>query len=87
MSFLQKVNMQPTYIVCGGMVTSKNDGDRHYISAIRLITLYRLPASANYIVAKDERDLHNLQLRYPQAFVLRPDPTGGYNLPGVFTRD
>lgn len=32
--------MEPKYVICPGMVTSKADGQRHYIGAEALIRLY-----------------------------------------------
>ena len=38
------------YVVYPGFVTSRNDGDRHWISASRLLELYGLPRTTRYVV-------------------------------------
>jgi hypothetical protein len=37
------------FLVCPGPVTSKNDGDKHYITAQQLIRLYRLRPGTFYV--------------------------------------
>lgn len=72
----------PRYILCPGDVISDTDGDIHFISAVRLVKLYRLPREATVVYVS--RTGH-----YPIGFVpdperdvvLRPDPTGRYTLP------
>ncbi len=38
--FLSHTKMKTKYVICPGYVTSKNDGQRHYISAKQLMRLY-----------------------------------------------
>jgi len=60
------------YVVCGGYVTSKNDGDEHYISARRLRELYKLHPSECILVDNDENfkllgfKTSKLQFLYPR---------------------
>lgn len=65
------------YLVEGGWVTSKNDGDSHYISTEQLIKLYGVP--------KSECLMYHSQHRYTEEYLdsliyLCPQPSGNYNL-------
>lgn len=51
--------MKRKYIVKPGHITSVNDGDRHYISAHKLIELYRVDAKECVVTGGDRlRNLH-----------------------------
>lgn len=74
------------YLVCGGFVISKNDGQRHYVDARRVARLYHVdPVECHFV---GSLGLHELSL--PDVVLLMPDSTGQYKLTqsrGVFERD
>lgn len=45
--------MKKKYICYGGYVISRNDGDRHYVSAHNLCSLYEVNPMECYFVDKD----------------------------------
>lgn len=69
--------MKQIYILNPGYVTSKTDGQRHYISAVQLAELYRV-------------DMRDCTIYQPGLVVKSPRPTrhlyprfdGNYTLPG-----
>lgn len=69
------------YICQGGWVTSKNDGDRHYIPASRLPQLYGIDPSECYFI--NEGDPPNTYPWYIGLQVLSPRYDGDYTPPKV----
>lgn len=70
----------PKYILCPGYVTSRNDGQRHYITAARLARLYGVRYQECLIddeVSHLTRGLHVL----PGDVRLYPRYDGDYTLP------
>lgn len=75
------------FLAIGGHVWSKNDRQRHYVDAVTLCRLYRVPTSETILL--EERDYRHGR---PTALLgmtdtyllslreLRPDPTGEYKL-------
>lgn len=70
--------MVKKYLCIGGYVYSKNDGDRHYISPYRLPDLYKVNRH-ECLYSEDGSDL--LGVNTADYIILRPDPTGKYQLP------
>lgn len=69
------------YVLVGGFVTSRNDEQRHFISARRLVDLYSLPLGG-CVLCSDESQLRFKTMGMKGEFVtLRPDPSGRYDLP------
>lgn len=66
----------PVIYVHSGWVTSRNDGQRHWVPAARAANLYGLPLSAVRLVSSD-RDLLGYVLR-PEDRHYYPDSTGRY---------
>lgn len=78
------------YLVCPRMITSKNDNDRHYISAPRLMELYGVSPSECLVMPDyhpnspewhqyergDFDDLIRLSPRYNGDYVLPHTPAG-----------
>jgi len=70
------------YLVIGGNVTSKHDGDRHYISPQKLCQLYGLnPNAQNVYLVRDEDNPFFKGYLLEEFVVLRPRYDGNYNLP------
>ena len=69
------------YIVVGGDIMSKTDGDRHYVNARKLCNLYQI--NPNDCILIEERSYYGL-VKYkllPEGLpVLRPKYDGKYNL-------
>lgn len=71
----------PKYVLCPGFITSKTDGDWHFISAQQLAELYRVPMS-ECVTMPDMSDPRNRNWYKPQgAIELRPKYSGNYTLP------
>lgn len=67
------------YLVVGGVIPSKADGDFHYISPQKLIRLYEVPRH-ECILAMDWDDKASLVgLDITKYTVLEPDYHGNYN--------
>ena len=65
------------YLICPGMVTSKTDGDRHYITANQLISLYRVKRSECVVMPKNNRGY----IPDDELIRLSPDYNGRYIVP------
>lgn len=73
------------YKVLGGCIESKNDGDTHYISAMKLCLLYGVNPSECYLVDAHQRselrrlpdDLIELRPRYDGHYFLPPENKEG----------
>lgn len=50
--------MRARYLLCPGLVRSRNDGDLHNITARQLAHLYRVSTDECLVLPAD-RDLHN----------------------------
>ena len=73
--------MSKKYAVFGGHVTSRNDGQRHYVPASRVADLYGVSRQDCYLV-NDNGEFGDM-LNLPKGLTyLHPDPTGRYKLPG-----
>lgn len=71
--------MKKKYLVIGGYVTSKNDGDRHYVSSYVLARLYGLnPKDCFLAEENNERSL--LGIRFEDYIILRPRYDGNSKL-------
>ena len=67
------------YIVIGGKIRSKTDGDRHYIDAHRLCELYRINPQECYL--EEANNYRKTKHTYPLHLIkLRPRYDGNYNL-------
>ena len=67
------------YIIYPGFVTSKRDGDLHYISAQKLMTLYGVePKKCR--VAVEQEDIERIRRKSPEALLLTPLAEGNYSL-------
>lgn len=71
---------EPTkkYLVVPGYTISRNDGDRHYISAPALMRLYGVSPLECVVLSLSDRRLADQNL-----IVLRPRYDGIYELPGA----
>lgn len=70
------------YLVIAGWVRSRNDGDRHWISGKQLCSLYGVNPKDCRFYSEDEVGTYAFpEERVPGAVILRPDPTGKYELP------
>lgn len=68
-------------ILVAGFVTSKNDGQEHYISGRQLARLYRLPSNTPVKVTTEaELPRIMLGLDSSKVLVLRPNYHGQYTL-------
>jgi hypothetical protein len=61
------------YLLCPGYVTSRHDGDDHYIDAPTLARLYRVPL--------DECLVGDRRMAHPGLVVLAPRFDGDYSIP------
>ena len=62
------------YLVIPGWITSKSDGDRHYISANKLIRLYGVDRRECVVFQDGERGFCDSLIK------LEPDYNGDYNI-------
>lgn len=69
--------MKKKYIVCPGNVRSKSDGDLHYISASKLMMLYRVNP-AECIIVEDEMVAGSLN--WEDYIILKPSTDGNYSM-------
>ena len=67
--------MSKKYLVKAGWMTSKTDGDRHFISAKKLMDLYRVNPRECVIFSDKFKYLDDVDL-----IVLTPRYDGNYNL-------
>lgn len=68
----------PKYLVCPGTVWA-NDGDIHFISARKLIQLYRVDPKDCLIKPSDDK---SLGWRKPDGLIeLHPNSNGDYSIP------
>ena len=68
--------LEKKYLVLGGYVNSKNDGQRHYIGCNKLMKLYGV--SPNECYCREEWDIYG---GYPEGLkILRPNYEGYYSL-------
>jgi hypothetical protein len=75
--------MSKKYVVMGGEVISKTDGDRHYVDSPTLMRLYGLSREEAVLMEETEfKDIPNEIYRYEQMGlqVLRPRFDGNYSL-------
>ena len=66
------------YAIHPGFIISKNDGERHYISALELINLYKLKLG-EYIIWDDNLPQTYLGKNLDDYFHLYPRFDGNYN--------
>lgn len=70
------------YVLHAGYVYSKNDGDRHWVSAIRLMGLYRLKGRDCVRIESERDEREKLRGVNPDELIhLYPRPDGDYSLP------
>ena len=72
------------YLVIGSYVISVRDGQQHYVSAHRLVELYKVPISECVLV--DQRlsrttvHLQSVYASYKHLLILRPRYEGDYHI-------
>ena len=78
-----KENELKPYLVWGGYVTSKNDGDRHYVNAEKVMRLYGLDRSKCDLAEEMnyEKTLRRSNHSYERIFFPRYD--GDYGIKGL----
>lgn len=69
------------FLLIGGRVVSKNDGDVHYVNANRLMQLYGLNMTDHYVVLAEENGNFLKGFNQDEFVVLRPRYDGDYRLP------
>lgn len=70
------------YVCIGGYITSRTDGQRHFISAHELPALYSVYPYECYFAENDQSPI--LQgLRLEDLTILRPRSNGHYDIPGA----
>lgn len=71
------------YLVFGGTVRSKTDGDEHYINCSQLLALYKVnPADCRLCEGRNFEDScrrEALIRTFPKAIILRPQYDGNYD--------
>ena len=77
---------QVRYVLCPGMVTSRYDGQGHYVSALQLARLYGVDMRLCVIFRPPsclplDRYLMELKRQYREIIVLKPRYNGDYTLP------
>lgn len=72
--------MSRRYVLCPGIVTSKSDGQRHYVGPAQLARLYGVPFSECVIFPQEYAQVRGW-LDPPGAVYLRPRYDGDYSLP------
>jgi hypothetical protein len=67
------------FLICPGWVTSKNDGDRHYITAHQLMRLYMVRPE-QCLIQGEAAELHIIGRRFDtlKLIPLRPSYHGHY---------
>ena len=70
------------YALCPGYITSKNDGDLHYISAMQLAELYGVNIRKCIVVDFDRPETY-MGRDLSKYIKLRPKYYGNYNLPNA----
>lgn len=75
--------MEKKYIVNAGYVVSRSDGDKHFITAQKLISLFRVDPHECIIAPKEEHEFAIFERRHPrgQYTWLEPRYDGNYELP------
>ena len=72
------------YILIGGQMMSKSDGDIHYVSATKLCKLYRLNLEECYFYEDDnpsyKREIRGLRHNNPELKILFPRYNGDYEI-------
>lgn len=68
------------YVVIGGWITSKNDGDRHYINARKLCGLYGVDPMECMLYEEREHQRIKVGFLGESLLVLRPRYDGNYIL-------
>jgi hypothetical protein len=80
-----KTIMKPKYVICPGYVTSKTDGQRHYIGAMQLIRLYQVDPKECEIYEPAPwwpRSYYRMIEEHQQELIrLEPRFNGNYDLP------
>lgn len=71
--------MKKKYAVCPDWVTSRSDGERHYVDAQALVSLYGVNPS-ECVVAAPSRE-RSRQQQFHGLIELRPRSDGNYKLP------
>ena len=75
--------MDKKYILIGGVVTSKTDGDEHYISPYKLQKLYNLNPNECIFVKDDNPKNLRVSLlgrNIDNCIILRPKYNGDYKI-------
>jgi hypothetical protein len=69
------------YFIWADWVTSTHDGDRHWISADRLVHLYHIDPRDCRVLRPDSPAVDSILRRYPWVPILCPRPDGDYTIP------
>ncbi len=72
------------YVLHPGYVTSKADGDRHYINAKQLADLYRIKLTECHIIMDDYPDFQSRMDETRHLIHLYPRFDGDYVIPSLF---
>ena len=66
------------YLVCGGYITSKEDGNTHFVGAKEVARLYQVhPDECTFFNA----DIHRVRDFRTSLIILKPQEDGNYKLP------
>lgn len=69
------------YLVIGGLVKSRSDGDIHHVSAPRLCALYGVNMDECVLADERDNDIEWVEVRNGHLTRLRPRYDGNYTLP------
>ncbi len=79
--------MTARYLLCPGLVRSRTDGDRHYVSARQLAHLYGVSMDECLVLPNDNEWASRMKSRYLLARTdlihLMPRSNGDYTLPAI----
>lgn len=79
--------MTARYLLCPGLVRSRNDGQSHVVSSHQLAALYRVPMAECLVLPAQTPTFHRARMdlldrvRTGELIGLTPRPDGDYRLP------
>lgn len=79
--------MTARYLLCPGLVRSRNDGDRHHVSAMELAWLYGVRMADCLVLPPQRPENHRARMdlldrvRLGELVALQPHDDGQYRLP------
>lgn len=71
------------YLVMGGEVISKNDGQHHYVNARKLVELYHLDPKECLLMEEDDTIMRARSFGKNHILILRPRYDGNYTVPKI----